>query len=451
MRKTVFTAWMELLVYNRQIATGPAAVVMPGKVDIPLVQNQIEFLRSRVVLGKVIDAMDLTNDPEFFSRSNSLLKWLKDLISPPPSKVVNDRTFAFVETLAALRKNIDVTRVSASHIVRMDVRSTDPRKAVQIANEIANFYLQERRSRGIGGDSPAIRELYQGLGPSAYVVSDVQPPIRPSGLPNFVIVLGAVLFGIGGGAFAAVLRDVLSSKIRNPEQLEYFLGLPCLGVVPSVSSTQSGRIPALVGALGNAAAFLRDERRVRSLGITSVLPGDGVTTVALNLARSISRSGKNALLIDCLSADPLPVSLEHDISISAPTCEGADEFDRCSTQVHALDSLIRHASDLYDLVIVDLPSLAQSADARVAARSLDGLLLVVHWDKADCGLASQALDSSIEARAKFVGTILNMADARTARLYSERPRFDSQGASSLGKGTRPRDEISDSGRLVEHI
>ncbi len=451
-RKAIYTAWMELLVYNRQIATGPAAVVMPGRVDIPLLQNQTEFLRSRVVLGKVIDTLDLTKDPEFFyRRPDSILTRLKELIAPPPPKLVDDRTVAFVETLAALRKNIDVARVGASHIVRMDVRSTDPRKAVQIANEVARTYLQERKSRGMGGDA-AIRELYQGLGPSAYVVSEVQPPIRASGLSNLIIVLGFTLAGLCGGAVVAVLRDVLSNNIRNPEQLEYFLGLPCLGAVATVpGGMQSGRIPGRVAGLEKISALLREERSVQSLGITSVLPGDGVTTIALNIARCISGSGRNVLLVDCSSDQVRGRSSEREIAVTGPVAESGDEFDRCATPVEALDALMRWASESYDAVIVDLPSLVCSVDARVAARSLDGLLLLVKSGNTDCELARQALESAAEARAKFMGAILNMIEAGTTRSRSEPTSFEAPGALSAGGGARPRDEMRQSGKVSEPV
>ena len=448
-RKAVYTAWMELLVYNRQIATGPATVVLPGRVDVPLVQNQNEVLRSRLVLGKVIDTLDLTKDPEFFSRSKGLLTSLKELIFPPPPQLVDDRTFAFVETLTALRRNIDVTRVGASHMVRLDVRSTDPRKAVRIANEIARTYLQERRAHGMGGDAQAIRELYQGLGPSAYVVSDVQPPIRRNGLPGYVIVLGAGLFGLGLGAFGAVLRDVLSNKIRNPEQLEYFLGLPCLAVVRASSSGGRERIATLLADLGSVSGLLRDRNVVRSLGVTSVAPADGVTTIALNLARSIGRSGSNVLVIDC-HPDESRSPAKQDARVAGAKLAEVEGVDRCSVQLYALDSLIRLSSGLYDFVIVDLPPLATSADARVAARALDGLLLVVRWDEVDCRLASQALDSSVEARTKFVGAVLNMADARTARMFGGQPLLYSRELTAPNR-VRPRDEFLNAGRLSEEV
>src|SRR5689334_14704283 len=57
-RPLSFTAAVQLLVYDRQIATGPLAVVLPGSVDIPLLQNQVELLRSRAVLARVIDALN---------------------------------------------------------------------------------------------------------------------------------------------------------------------------------------------------------------------------------------------------------------------------------------------------------------------------------------------------------------------------------------------------------
>jgi Mrp family chromosome partitioning ATPase len=391
-----------------------------------------------MVLGKVIDALNLTKDPNFTFRQKGFLTRLKNLRFSEPPQLVDDDSYAFVQALGALRNSVDVARVGASHIVRIDVKSTDPRKATKIANEITRVYLEERRS-GSTGEVRAIRELYRGLGPSAFVVSEVQPPVRPSGMPNFVIVLGAMLLGIGAGSVAAVLLDVLSNRIRNPEQIEYFLGLSCLGVLPFVSGNSGTRNPAVVGALGRLTALLREEGggTLRSLGVTSVMPGDGATTVAVNLAQSMSRSGHTVLLVEVVPPELLKASSEQDNRADDPTYEGTDAFDRRLVSLDALEGMLRDAARSYDFVIADMPSLASSADARVAARTLDGLLLVVRWNATDCVLASQALHSAAEGQTKFVGAVLNMADPRAAQAHGNRPPLPSRSSARESRGTPP--------------
>ena len=75
----------------------------------------------------------------------------------------------------------------------------------------------------------------------------------------------------------------------------------------------------------------------------------------------------------------------------------------------------------YDLVIVDMPALATGPDVRAAAQSLDGFLLVVKWGATESELIRQALRSAGEARPKFVGAVLNMADDGMMRSYGYEP------------------------------
>jgi Mrp family chromosome partitioning ATPase len=93
------------------------------------------------------------------------------------------------------------------------------------------------------------------------------------------------------------------------------------------------------------------------------------------------------------------------------------EGEASSMRPPLLDEILSSAADLYDLVIVDMPSLVAGPDVRAAARSLDCFLLVVKWGATESELVRQAFQSAGEARLKFVGTVLNMADEKTMRRY----------------------------------
>src|SRR4051794_7323641 len=45
-RPVTYTASSQLLIYIRQILSGPDQAVLPARADLPMVQNQIELLRS---------------------------------------------------------------------------------------------------------------------------------------------------------------------------------------------------------------------------------------------------------------------------------------------------------------------------------------------------------------------------------------------------------------------
>ena len=82
-------------------------------------------------------------------------------------------------------------------MITVAYKASEPAKAARIVNTVIGIYLQELiRASDAGSQTPALRELYQSLGPSAFLVSDAQPPIRPDGPPTILIAVGAALFGL---------------------------------------------------------------------------------------------------------------------------------------------------------------------------------------------------------------------------------------------------------------
>lgn len=471
-KHVTYTSSVHLLVYNRQIMTGPDAVILPGRADVSLVQNQIEILQSRSVLMKVIENMELDADPEYVPAESGLFQLLKNAVLARSKPPVDEKSLAFGLALESLRRSLKTTRVGTSHTVMVSVKASNPDKAARVANEVARAFLQERDRTldSRASKAPALRELYQGLGPSAYVISDAEPPIRPDGPPGSLIVIGAAVLGLGAGAFGAVLLDFLDDTLRNPDQLEAVLGMECLGAIPRLQPMDRGggvtsqhNIPSDLGELlasiaqhhcSTTASTLQSVRAaihdssshdVCSIGVTSAVPGEGVTTIAIGLAQMIAGSGRRVLLI---TSRPTNSSLPHPIapgvrtgaagsarprsSFAAdavvdersglhilPVGDGTDADDDL-VQSTILDTALREASGSYDFVIVDLPSLVSGADVRALAHVLDGLLLVVKWGETNSGLLSQAVQSVGEARRKFIGAVLNMADEKMISLNRDR-------------------------------
>jgi polysaccharide biosynthesis transport protein len=90
-----------------------------------------------------------------------------------------------------------------------------------------------------------------------------------------------------------------------------------------------------------------------------------------------------------------------------------------SISAPSLDGVLGRAKGTYDFVIVDMPALAAGPDVRAAAQSLDGFLLVVKWGVTASELVRQALQSAGEARPRFIGAVLNMADEKTMKRYGD--------------------------------
>jgi protein-tyrosine kinase len=188
---------------------------------------------------------------------------------------------------------------------------------------------------------------------------------------------------------------------------------------------------------------LREKQPMRTVLVTSTLPNEGKTFVALNLAQAITRQHeRRALLID---AD-LRASALH-IPMGAPSWPGladylrgeADEFSiiQANSQNNLffipagrsvsnpaellsnnrLKGMLDRLAPIFDWVILDAPPVLPVSDANVLAGLCDGVLFVVRAASTAFDLAQTACQ---EFRGKnLVGVVLNRAEEReTYGAYS---------------------------------
>ncbi len=142
------TATVKLDVYQPGIADIETVVTgLTG--DTREVRSQLQVIRSRSLLGRVVDAMDLTKDPEFnpfltpkedpsvFSMSYVLgLVFGSPGPSAGPSEIeVRERA------IDALAGRTNVLPVHFSFVFGVAVQTTDPQKSADIANMIAEQYI----------------------------------------------------------------------------------------------------------------------------------------------------------------------------------------------------------------------------------------------------------------------------------------------------------------------
>jgi Mg-chelatase subunit ChlD len=97
--------------------------------DPYFVQTEFESIQSDAVLGKVVDKLSLNE------------AWAK-------KKGAAD-TLKAEETIALLKDRLDLRAVPNSNLVEIGVKSDKPEEAAQIANTIAEVYLNQRREQGL--------------------------------------------------------------------------------------------------------------------------------------------------------------------------------------------------------------------------------------------------------------------------------------------------------------
>ena len=180
------------------------------------------------------------------------------------------------------------------------------------------------------------------------------------------------------------------------------------------------------------------------VGIVSVLPDEGKTTVSKNLASLIAGSGARVLLIDADLRNPGLTrgavkgagSGLIDVLSSGADWQAALVIE-AETNLHILPTFasrtISHTGDLvssprmrallaeageeYDYIFLDLPPIGAVVDARAAAPLLDALVFVVEWGRTDRKLVREVFRNDPRLHEMCVGVLLNKVDARKIKLY----------------------------------
>ena len=270
------------------------------------------------------------------------------------------------------------------------------------------------------------------------------------------LLLGAVV-GLFLGGIAAFVRDAMDDSIHSLAELKKQTSLPSLGAVPNIllpgsnepgislpfryvssltpSSMQVNSWPLIesIDLIYKNIQLLESSKGLNSLVITSILSGEGKSTVALGLAMSAARLHKRVLLIDAdlrspslhdkldlFNGEGLSTLLSSDTKIS-PT-----QFIQSLSFNSTLDVLTagpnhldpakllssRRMAELtiefetnYDLVILDTPPLVGVVDTLIVASCCRGVVLVERIGRVNRKDLTEA--ATVMEQLNIVGLITN--------------------------------------------
>jgi capsular exopolysaccharide synthesis family protein len=184
---------------------------------------------------------------------------------------------------------------------------------------------------------------------------------------------------------------------------------------------------------------LAAERPVRTIGVTSSMPGEGKTTTAVNLAIVSSMSlGRRVLLVDCDMRRPKvhsALGLRPECGL-AELLTGDATLDRAVMKVEGTNldvlavratpsnpsellasdrmrALVEELAHSYDQIIFDTPPTLAIPDAKIMSELMDGLVFVVRANATPREDVASALD--VLDRRRVLGLVLNDVAAEPER------------------------------------
>lgn len=255
-------------------------------------------------------------------------------------------------------------------------------------------------------------------------------------------------------AFGLVLGfEYFDSRIKSPDEIKAHLGLPFLGLVPSVPSnendavlmTASGVPPHFaesIKAIRTAVVFSSAEEGARSIVITSTAPGEGKTLVSSNLALALAQADQRTLIVDCDMRRPRIHEVfggQQEPGVSnalVGTSELTEVVRKTATPNLSLmaaghippnpaellgssrfKELIRKLRTQFDWIIIDAPPVMAVTDAAVISHNATGVVFVVGAEMTSRRHAAVAIEQLMAAKARFVGAVLNRANVQRHGYY----------------------------------
>ncbi|WP_137700402.1 GumC family protein [Marimonas lutisalis] len=149
-----YSAWSQVLMDTREERVAPAvAVVSNLDVTNSVIAGEVVTLRSNVLLGEVVDELDLVNAPEFDPRQlrrESFLALLKRVArgGEPPHVVAARMPESMLRAMVvdAIRRDLEVTQIGISYAIGIRFQSNRPEVAARIANAVADRYIASQLS-----------------------------------------------------------------------------------------------------------------------------------------------------------------------------------------------------------------------------------------------------------------------------------------------------------------
>jgi polysaccharide biosynthesis transport protein len=295
----------------------------------------------------------------------------------------------------------------------------------------------------------------------ARVVSHAKIPLGPSS-PNqqLNLTLGLVL-GLALGAGVVMLLEALDNGLTTSEDVERYFGLPHLGAIPLMQSTMRGKskgrdalphdhlvdapLSAFAESFRNLRAsilFSKVDAPVRIIAVTSALPGEGKTTTAVCLARSMALSGAKVVVVDCdlrrrSISKALEETREHGLiellqgsagleDVLIPDGLSEAQFLPLAESAYtpkdlfgsaAMDRLLEDLRQRFDFVLLDTAPVIPVSDTRVLAPKADVVVFLAQWRRTPRKAIHAAMDLLTSVGADVAGIALTLVDVRGQARY----------------------------------
>lgn len=408
-------------------------------------QRQVSSARRRLLelsqtLGsrnsKVMEAQDQLDDAETLIKRQSAAA----------ADSLRREYEAALATEQALGNDLSAVRTAVSDINRDEFELAGLEREVATNRRLYDLFVTRGKETTLAGEvqGAAARTVEKAVA--------VASPIKP--IKERIIGLAAVAAALLGAA-VALLLDSMDNTLKGADDAETRLRLPLLVSLPILKPLEAAKASQvfLASPGSHYAEAIRTARTGvmlsnidashKTLLVTSSVPGEGKTTLAINLALAHAQT-RRTLLIDAdmrrpqiaarLGTDPAAKGLSN-LVVGNGTIEeclqslGTDSplmiltgGDMPPNPLELLlsqrfDQVLAELQTLFDIIIIDSPPVGLVSDALVLAPRVTGTILVVKAQSTPAPQVRKTIASLQRGGARILGMVLNALDFSRANTY----------------------------------
>jgi polysaccharide biosynthesis transport protein len=234
------------------------------------------------------------------------------------------------EDASELLKLVSVEAAPNADVLNIAATTHDSRYSARLSNAFAKQYIEFKTAAQVAGIAAAERKLGRQIstlppgsaartsleqsqqrlaglravaGGGANIISVATAPNAPAGLGLLPTAVIGIFVGLALSLAIVFLLEAVDRRVKTIEDFERAYRLPALAGVPQSSFTpapadQRTALLEPYRILRSALDFAAVTRPLDSLLVTSAVPGEGKTTVAVDLAHAVALTGRNVVLAE---------------------------------------------------------------------------------------------------------------------------------------------------------
>ena len=366
---------------------------------------------------------------------------------------------------SALRDKMERQKAESLGLKDAAVQYAILAREVDTNRQLYDSVLQRMKETGVAAELRAS---------NVSIIDKAQPPHTPSKPQKKKTLLLGALIGLIGGVGLALVLEYLENTLKTPEEVERYLRLPHLGIVPDFArlnrrryaplrSLASGNELAPVSfhhpyavvteayrTLRTAILLSRAGEPPKTILFTSGNHMEGKTVTVINTAIVFAQMGVRVLVIDadlrrpnCHRVMGWGLGVSHGLGLTEVlTGQRAPEEVIRPTAIKLLfllsagssppdpaelvgskkmQEILASLREHYDYILIDSPPVMPVSDAVLLSTIVEGVVLVVNSQETSKYVVKEVHARLSYARAKILGVLLNRVNLQSGDYAYDYP------------------------------